>query len=356
MKNETENELLSAYLDGELDDAERARVERLLADSPAARQLLDELRALSSTLRSLPRHELEKDLSEEVMLSAGRRKANGIDAPRPAPSPSVPGGPRLLILRRKIADRVKDNPRMVVWPLIVLAVAVMLMVFDPDRRDAGRGNADRNIAMAPKGDRSAENRIPDVKIVEPKEGAFVKPENQPSISAAKSPNAAPNASQLVIKGGPNKADQPSAASLAGLIVLKCQASGVALEKQAYRKVFEDNHVVLPEQPVGEVLRMTPAEVAALAGIEAADVIDASRTANAKPKAIILLVEATPAQLAGIMNGLNAMRDQFPQVSIHTPSLPPSPAPPLPGAKAPAAKRVLVVFRVLDAAPSTPAEN
>ena len=45
MNDLSQNELLSAYLDGEFSAAEQAEVERLLAARPAARQLLDDLRA-----------------------------------------------------------------------------------------------------------------------------------------------------------------------------------------------------------------------------------------------------------------------------------------------------------------------
>ena len=62
MSNWSEDELLSAYLDGELIAAEEAKVERLLAANPAAQQLLDELRALSATLQTLPQQDLGEDL------------------------------------------------------------------------------------------------------------------------------------------------------------------------------------------------------------------------------------------------------------------------------------------------------
>jgi anti-sigma factor RsiW len=48
-------EQLTAYLDGELTDAERAEVERLLEREPAARALLDDLRATVRLVGSLPR-------------------------------------------------------------------------------------------------------------------------------------------------------------------------------------------------------------------------------------------------------------------------------------------------------------
>ena len=73
MKNLPENELFSAYLDGELTAAEQAQVEQLLSASPAARQLMDELRGVSSTLQSLPQEKVGEDLSARVLRTAERR-------------------------------------------------------------------------------------------------------------------------------------------------------------------------------------------------------------------------------------------------------------------------------------------
>lgn len=50
-----EDELLSAYLDGEVTEAERALVEARLARDPSTRSQLEELRSLSASLRALPR-------------------------------------------------------------------------------------------------------------------------------------------------------------------------------------------------------------------------------------------------------------------------------------------------------------
>ena len=110
MKDLPENELLSAYLDGELTAEEQAEVERLLARSPAARQLLDELRALSSTLQNLPQYKLAEDLSERVLRTAERRMltqsaAPGEAAVLPKPAPST----GRTILRRVL------NTRALVW-------------------------------------------------------------------------------------------------------------------------------------------------------------------------------------------------------------------------------------------------
>ena len=69
MNNVPDTELFSAYLDGELTAAEQVRVEQLLATSPEARQLFEELRALGSTLQGLPQEKLDEDLSARVLKS-----------------------------------------------------------------------------------------------------------------------------------------------------------------------------------------------------------------------------------------------------------------------------------------------
>ena len=65
-----DDELLSAHVDGELTEAERTAVEQRLRDDPQARELVAELRRVSETLRSLPKHELGADLREAVLQEA----------------------------------------------------------------------------------------------------------------------------------------------------------------------------------------------------------------------------------------------------------------------------------------------
>ncbi|GAG11506.1 unnamed protein product, partial [marine sediment metagenome] len=128
MKNVPENELFSAYLDGELTADEQAQVERLLAASPAARQLMDELRALSSTLQAMPQHRLGEDLSERVLrLAEWRLLAEPAPAAsRPETAPSETALPETTpteridwrpILRRAF------RPRNLFWPGVAVAVA-----------------------------------------------------------------------------------------------------------------------------------------------------------------------------------------------------------------------------------------
>src|SRR5262245_2005648 len=88
---ELDDELLSAYLDGELTAAARAAVEGRLATDPAAQQLLHELRSVSQSVQALPTESLGRDLSDDILRRV--RVVRGSPDPAPSPdrrSPSVP--------------------------------------------------------------------------------------------------------------------------------------------------------------------------------------------------------------------------------------------------------------------------
>jgi len=148
MRDVPENELFSAYLDGELTAAEQAEVEQLLAASPQARQLLDELRTLSTTLQSLPQHKLEADFSERVLRAAERRILTGDDQlARPA-----------ALERRSWRQRFL-SPRALIWSGVAVAAAVTVAILGPERIEPPDENP---VAMAPP--RIAETTIPPATI------------------------------------------------------------------------------------------------------------------------------------------------------------------------------------------------
>jgi len=149
MKDLPENELLSAYLDGELTAEEQARVEQLLAQNAAARQLLDELRALSATLQSLPARKLEEGLSGDVLRIAERRMLAESPEPGQAAEPSPGETTAETPLWRMIVRRALQ-PRNLLWPAIAVAAAILIMVMNPDRRQGEKDLAERRVAMAPK--------------------------------------------------------------------------------------------------------------------------------------------------------------------------------------------------------------
>src|SRR5688500_13898316 len=66
------DELISAYLDGELSPDEQACVEQTLVESAEFRQMFEELRTLRGDLQTLPSHRLPADFSERVLERADR--------------------------------------------------------------------------------------------------------------------------------------------------------------------------------------------------------------------------------------------------------------------------------------------
>ncbi len=70
-------ERLSAYLDGELSAEERAQVETLLRENAEARAILDELQAVVTAVRSLPREPAPSEILDEVSAALERDELLG---------------------------------------------------------------------------------------------------------------------------------------------------------------------------------------------------------------------------------------------------------------------------------------
>jgi anti-sigma factor RsiW len=93
--NEFSEELLSAYLDGELPLGERARVEQWLTESSSHRRMFDDLQAIRRELQALPQAKLDSGFSQRVLDSIRKRtsstaspSATGVDE-RPGQSESA---------------------------------------------------------------------------------------------------------------------------------------------------------------------------------------------------------------------------------------------------------------------------
>ena len=72
MPTEFSDERLSAYLDGELPDGERAAFEQSLADQPEQQRALSELAALRGEIQQLPQARLGDDFTTRVVAAALR--------------------------------------------------------------------------------------------------------------------------------------------------------------------------------------------------------------------------------------------------------------------------------------------
>jgi len=115
--NPSDEELLSAYLDGELTADEQARVERWLAEDSGYRQLHEELRALRQHIETLPMARLPADFRETVLSAAERQMVapkRSTAAMQPAP---LPDGRRWV--------------RPLMWTGLIAAAALLVMIFSP---------------------------------------------------------------------------------------------------------------------------------------------------------------------------------------------------------------------------------
>jgi|GEM_PF-5080670 len=130
-------ERLMAYLDGEMSPADRARIDQMLEANPAARQLVDELRVLSGSLKSLPKYQLEADFYKRVLRMAEREvltgKAPAADAVAASPlSDSEDSFATLPLSTRPRDGMLSRLSRPTVWASLTAAAALVVMIFSPD--------------------------------------------------------------------------------------------------------------------------------------------------------------------------------------------------------------------------------
>jgi hypothetical protein len=122
---ELDDELLSAYLDGELSADERAAVEARLATDPAAQQLLHELRAVSQSVQALPTESLGRDLSEDII----RRARETAPTPGRSTSPTAAGASEPSRLGDTIPKvRIFNSKRAWIWASMALAAGLLIMI------------------------------------------------------------------------------------------------------------------------------------------------------------------------------------------------------------------------------------
>ena len=115
-------ELISAYLDGELDAQQREHIERLLAEDDSAARLLDEFRALRTSLRALPAANLEDGFSHHILQQA----IQAADADTNNDPPMVAPAARLS---SDTAGSGRDLRRHFLWSALAIAAAVLLMLY-----------------------------------------------------------------------------------------------------------------------------------------------------------------------------------------------------------------------------------
>jgi hypothetical protein len=329
MNDLRENELLSAYLDGELTAAERTEVERLLAANPAARQLLDELRALRATLQALPPRKLGEDLSRQVLREAGRRMITEGTPVRSEPSSAAP-----LLAARSVLQRFV-NRRTAVWLALTAAIAIMLTIHERRNRIQQADHGDRLVARAPaaRDEKVVRGPLPPTSIQAApddlernfgKAAAKLEKKIEPVPPAAATgelpsersvgqmavlnreaekgqigdgePSAAKGSRSLGKRSG-NLAEKSKKPKDESLLVVHCDISPEAARGEALDKLLDANGVIwyLDRGPSGRTR-------------------DADQDKAAAGE-VLMYAEATPAQLKAVLAGLEAQPDVFLAVAI-----------------------------------------
>jgi hypothetical protein len=219
------DELLSAYLDDELAPAERAKVEGRLAADPAARQMLEQLRSVSQSVRSLPSENVGRDLRETILRRAVQAKAIDRATPERAPQAGLVGARRGEASRPPTAkpapaQRAAASPASSAsalfshrwaWSALALAATVLLVIALP------LINQERELSPVAHHDQRSDAPAASHRGLIPSSGL---PARQPadaleSQNADKNPAAeaaAPNANLSV--AGPSVADAPGTAPAA----------------------------------------------------------------------------------------------------------------------------------------------
>ena len=109
-QHDLDDELLSAYLDGELTVEERAAVEARLASDPDAQQMLHQLRSVSQAVQALPLEPVGRDLREQIL-----RRAESL---KPA-ADMRDALPKVTLFRSR---------RSWIWASLAVAAGLMIMV------------------------------------------------------------------------------------------------------------------------------------------------------------------------------------------------------------------------------------
>lgn len=116
------DDILSAYLDGELSEQQRRDVERRLADDADARRLLAEFQEIRAQLQGIPREGLEPAFRERVLERIEGAESHGAARKTARPQGGLSIEPR---------GRPRLSWRAILWPAMAVAVALMIMVFQP---------------------------------------------------------------------------------------------------------------------------------------------------------------------------------------------------------------------------------
>jgi anti-sigma factor RsiW len=357
-------ELLSAYLDGELTADERARAERLLADSPQAQRILEEMRAVGTAVQRLPRLSLPTDFCLQVLRRAERRMLE-------QPDPSLPGA----IGKNNAGDLVRPAEevpwservrRPMLYSILAASVAMVIVIFNPDPKKQA---PPRTTAMAPKAGAASGTLRNDAKEAEEYESATRAEISDLSISAPREatseeslglPAAAPGATITAPRSAASKdpgqdanerpamigksAGQPGLgapmpgraegglptqnfeanrqidqAASDGLLVVECEISPSALKNDALERVLQRQQVEWRYAAAADdsLRRLGDRDESGASPVRrsATESLEEEKASTPTSSMKLLYVEATPQQMERTLEELSSQPNHFLSVTV-----------------------------------------
>lgn len=168
MSYQFNDELISAYVDGELTAEEQALVERKLRESPEHQQMLNELSALHDSFQSLPSHKLDEGFGQRVLRAAERKMLTGGDNSGTAFTSSAPVADSPTPAGKIPEDR--QNWRLAVGSVAAVAALLLITLFlvnfsnkeDGHRNVASRDLKERQGSGVDRSDRTVRENQPGV--------------------------------------------------------------------------------------------------------------------------------------------------------------------------------------------------
>ena len=132
MKNHIPEELISAYLDGELTSDAQLLVEEALRNDPQSQQLLEDLQSLHDRLQAIPRSEPSRDYTEQILRRAERAILTGSSE-----TDSNTLANDAPVHKSVMTPNTQDSPgnwKHVIWASTVLAATLLLaLLLQPDQ-------------------------------------------------------------------------------------------------------------------------------------------------------------------------------------------------------------------------------
>jgi hypothetical protein len=205
MTHQIPEELISAYLDGELTSDEQLLVEEALRDDPQSQQLLEDLQSLHDRLQAIPRSEPSRDYTEQILRRAERAILTGTTEPGPSVSSDESSAAPTVTLPTG-----KDSPgnwKHVIWASTALAATLLLaLLFRPDKPISNQ----LTDATQPQADQSAPAEHPKLTSADVDKDDTSRLENQlPADAATESEEGTEGtAAGLATKFAPGESVQP----------------------------------------------------------------------------------------------------------------------------------------------------